>query len=64
MMMLIIITARDPFGDNNVNNILDNNVNNIIEDSLFVFGFSVLEASPFTIGQSNPQCRPTYLILQ
>ena len=39
MMMLIITTAGDPFSDHNVNN--------VIEDSLVVFGFSVLEASPF-----------------
>ena len=37
--MLIITTAGDPFSDHNVNN--------VIEDSLVVFGFSVLEASPF-----------------
>jgi hypothetical protein len=56
MMMLIITIAGDPFSDHNVNN--------VIEDSLGVFGFSVLEASPFTIGQSSLQCRPTCLILQ
>ena len=39
MMMLIITTAGDPFSDHNVNN--------VIEDILVVFGFSVLEASPF-----------------
>jgi len=56
MMMLIIITAGDHF--------IDHNVNNATEDSLVVFGFSVLEASPFTTGQFSLQCRPTCLIIQ
>jgi len=56
MMMLVIITAGDPLSDHKVNN--------VIEESLVVFGFSMFEASTFTIGQSSPQCRPTCLILQ
>ena len=44
--MLIIIAAGDLFSDHNVNN--------ITEDSLVALGFSVLEASPFIIGQSSP----------
>ena len=55
-MMLITITADVPF--------TDHNVNNTTEDSLVVLGFSVLESSPFAIGQSSLQCRPTCLILQ
>ena len=55
-MMLVIITAGDPLSDHKVNN--------VIEESLVVFGFSMFEASTFTIGQSSPQCRPTCLILQ
>ena len=48
MMLIIIITAGDPFSDHNVNNITN--------DSLVAFDFSVLEASPFTIGRSDPVC--------